>query len=617
MSTDLKENKTSEDEYSYSPRSRGTKKKVITEKKPISKKKIALLCTPIAIILLLIIFLLTYVATSSSTHILNNVYVANLNLGNKTVDEAVSEISSLITPETQISLTSAGNTTVITASDFGLSVDAEKTAQKALYLTNTGNIFVDAYYAGKLLFTKHTIGLELNYDTELLDSLLFDFGTTFNGVSTEPKFEYGNNTMTIIPGTAGQNHDTTTARNQLITALSNGQTDSVEVYLDYSEPKSLDLDETYKKITSPTTDAQYVKNENGRITVTEHSVGVEIDKQTLKSALEKFNTGETVTVNAVISMPSKTKKILEEKLFSSTIGTYSSSYATSSANRAFNVERAANSINGKILMPGEEFSYNDAVGNPSLANGYKIASVFQNGKSVQGAGGGICQVSSTLYNSVLLADLNITERHNHSLTVGYVPKGQDATVSYNAVDFRFKNSTEYPVKISAVYSNRRLTVSLIGTQYVPKREVVISSSVISTIPPGENITEDPTLPAGTRNVVSSGSNGYVVDTYKTVYENGVKKSSAKITTSRYKATASEVVVGTSATELPVSGEVTPTTDPVITESPNPPADTETQPTVSASPVPEQTPENSPSVETTPEPVTTEEPIRPMPNTSEE
>ena len=108
-------------------------------------------------------------------------------------------------------------------------------------------------------------------------------------------------------------------------------------------------------------------------------------------------------------------------------------------------------------MPGDTFSYNETIGDTTIENGYKVASVYENGKTSTGVGGGICQVSSTLYSAVLYADLKVVERRNHSLTVGYVPKGQDATVSYGSIDFKFANNTDYPIKISSAANGGTVT----------------------------------------------------------------------------------------------------------------------------------------------------------------
>ena len=152
------------------------------------------------------------------------------------------------------------------------------------------------------------------------------------------------------------------------------------------------------------------------------------------------------------------------------------SYGGSTANRCANVARAASLINGKVIAPGDVFSFNDTVGHRTIENGFSTAKEYVDGKSVDGIGGGTCQVSSTLYSAVLYADLSIVERLNHMMTVGYIPLGQDATVSDGGVDFKFKNNTDYPIKVSAYTSGATITVSIIGTDWEPHREVKISST---------------------------------------------------------------------------------------------------------------------------------------------
>ena len=287
-----------------------------------------------------------------------------------------------------------------------------------------------------------------------------------------------------------------------------------------------------------------------------------------------MNSNQTAHVDAKVVMPSKTTEVLKSKLFNSTLASYSTTYSTGAVNRASNVALAASKINGTVLKPGDTFSYNETIGDTTLANGYKVAPVFENGKTSQGVGGGVCQVSSTLYSAVLYADLKVVERRNHSLTVAYVPKGQDATVSYGAIDFKFANDTEYPIKIAASTGGGTVTVSIIGTKHEPERTVKLSHSIVSTIQPVTNETNDASLPAGTRKVTVAGKTGYVVDTYKTVYENGKEISSGKITRSSYRMTPTEVTVGTKE-EAPVyvvpspapTDSAPPTSAPIATEKP--------------------------------------------------
>lgn len=162
------------------------------------------------------------------------------------------------------------------------------------------------------------------------------------------------------------------------------------------------------------------------------------------------------------------------KSVNSLISTYSSHYDPNIA-RAINVELAADKINKTLLMPGDEFSYASKVEPVDAAHGFVDATIFSNGKAVPGIGGGICQVSSTLYNTQLEAGILPTERRNHSLPVGYVPLGQDATYAENYIDYRFMNTLEYPIYINVISGNGNLTIefwsnedALKGITYKPK-----------------------------------------------------------------------------------------------------------------------------------------------------
>jgi len=141
------------------------------------------------------------------------------------------------------------------------------------------------------------------------------------------------------------------------------------------------------------------------------------------------------------------------------LGTYTT-YTTNVPNRNTNISLACKALNGTIVKPGHTFSFNNTLGYTSAAKGYKKAGILVNGKSSAALGGGICQVSSTLYNAVLKAGLKVVERHPHSAPVGYVPKGRDATVSYGSVDFKFRNNTTKNCRLVFEYNNRSLTVSV-------------------------------------------------------------------------------------------------------------------------------------------------------------
>ena len=144
------------------------------------------------------------------------------------------------------------------------------------------------------------------------------------------------------------------------------------------------------------------------------------------------------------------------------LGDYTTKFTAEPKSRNMNISHAAESIDGIVIEPGEIFSYNNAVGPTTQKNGYKRARIFVRGKKSYGYGGGVCQVSSTLYNAATEADMEIIERHNHSLPVEYVPKGKDAATSYGGIDFKFKNPFDYPVKIDAKVTDESVTVRILS-----------------------------------------------------------------------------------------------------------------------------------------------------------
>ena len=171
-------------------------------------------------------------------------------------------------------------------------------------------------------------------------------------------------------------------------------------------------------------------------------------------------------------------------------------------------------------MPNETFSYNKTLGARTAAAGYKNAKVYEAGQVVDGIGGGICQISTTLYNTVLRANLEIVERKNHQFVTSYVEAGMDATVVYGMTDFKFKNTRKYPVKIIASAKNGVATVSLYGIKESEEYTFSFRTVTVSTIPTSTKYVDDPTLVVGTEKVKQKGANGKKTETYMTKMLNG-------------------------------------------------------------------------------------------------
>lgn len=289
----------------------------------------------------------------------------------------------------------------------------------------------------------------------------------------------------------------------------------------------------------------YIKDEEGNITVTESSVGVTFDMdEALNIMSGHTKEAEEYLIPCEVKIPLHTKEELEEALFRDTLGSYKTNFSSSSANRASNINLATSSINGLVLMPGDVFSFNGTVGERTTARGYKTAGAYVAGETVDQVGGGICQVSSTLYNTVLLSNLEIVERRSHQMTVSYVPMARDATVNWGTTDFRFKNNTEYPIRIDGIINGRNVTITIVGTETIENRRVEIVTSTVSTLQPPVETIEDVTKEVGFSETTQKGSVGYVVDATRVVYSGDEVISRESLVRSRYNPKKTIMTVGT-------------------------------------------------------------------------
>jgi vancomycin resistance protein YoaR len=220
-------------------------------------------------------------------------------------------------------------------------------------------------------------------------------------------------------------------------------------------------------------------------------------------------------------------------IFRDILGTAYSTFNASNKDRTTNVKLAANFCNDTVLLPGQVFSYNDVVGPRTEERGFKKASVYVGDTVQNGLGGGICQVTSTLYLATLYSDLEIVERYNHSRDVPYVPDGLDATVVYGSKDFKFKNNGEFPIRIQMIVRNNKLTVNVYGTQTVPGKQVKMEVVELSRDPAKLKEVLDTSMAPGTYRISGSVYDGYKSQSYRVVYINGVEYSRTEEAISKY------------------------------------------------------------------------------------
>ncbi len=253
---------------------------------------------------------------------------------------------------------------------------------------------------------------------------------------------------------------------------------------------------------------------------------------------------------------------------------YTTWYNTGEIDRSHNLVRAANTINTHVVKPEEIFSFNQTVGKRSFETGYRDAMVIVGGKFEPGVGGGICQVSSTLYNAVLLAGLEIVERHNHNLAVAYIPTGLDATVSYGMQDFQFKNNTRHPVYLRSVAGGGGLTITIYG-HLSNKKNITLEHFIDQVIPFREIREKSPNLAPGEEKVETKGMPGYVARSYRVFSDNnGEVILREKLATDRYSPLNKIIYIGEALPLPPVEGEASPPDQIEIPEDSIPQTDLE-------------------------------------------
>lgn len=262
-----------------------------------------------------------------------------------------------------------------------------------------------------------------------------------------------------------------------------------------------------------------------------------------ETLLDKYRGGDLV-FEAVLFEEDPLGSEYELSQVKDMIGTYTTAYTTSSSGRVKNIGVATNAINGTILYPGEEYSTRGAMLPFNASKGYELGGSYMDGVLVESYGGGVCQVSTTLYNALLMAELEITERHNHSMTVSYVPRAQDAAVSDGGLDLKFVNNFDFPIYIEGYNtSDKRCTFNIYGVETRSEnRKVVLESEITEIISPGADVITPVAQGIGYV-AVSSGYTGYRSRLWKLIYEDGVLVEREQMNSSNYKAVARSASVG--------------------------------------------------------------------------
>lgn len=337
----------------------------------------------------------------------------------------------------------------------------------------------------------------------------------------EPIIPPDGQTLTIVKGSAGRHLDTEKLYEQILDAYNTGNLEAITASYDEKLPDPIDLEGFFQENCLAPVNAEL---DETTYQASKESLGYGFVVAEVTKQLEQLEEGQTLEVPFQVLIPEMTKANLEANLFRDVLSSCQTRH-TWDNDRTTNLILACEQIDGTILKPGAEFSFNEVVGQRTREKGYREAGVYVGRDTTNQLGGGICQVASTLYYCSLYADLEIVERAQHTFEVDYVPEGLDATIYWGSFDYKFKNNTAYPIRIDASVHDGYVDVSFLGTDtkdyYIEMESKVYDWDSYETVE--KVITEDMEDYSKYEDyddgdVIVTGHSGYKVDTYRCKYD---------------------------------------------------------------------------------------------------
>lgn len=483
-----------------------------SNKKSEHKSHIGLL---IFSIIFFIVFLLASVFSTvfafinvNNTTFVSGISILGIDVSGLSKDDAKQKVTDDVSNRlsTDVIFKHNDETYTLLPSSVGGSFDIDKVIDDAYSVGRNGNIFQNNFAILNAMINSKNFIPDFSFNSDSFDNSISQMNSNFADGIVEPSYDISGNNLIIKSGKNGNIVDSDKIKSLFVDKLIfvPYNTDSIEVPVFSKEANKIDIDAIHSEIYKEAQDASYTTNPYA-VYPSSNGLDFNISIDEAKALITGDKDSYTIPLKTLY--PNVKTSDIGIEAFPNLLSSYSTSFASSSSNRATNVSLATNKINGKVLMPGEVFSFNGTVGKRTPQAGFKVAGVYMNGQVATDYGGGICQVSSTLYNAVLRANLEIVDRSNHMFEVGYVPIGTDATVSWGAPDFKFKNSRSYPIKIVTSSSNRKCVVKFYGLKESEEYDIEIVSYRTGSVPYRTTYTTDSSLAAGQQKVIQRGSNG--------------------------------------------------------------------------------------------------------------
>ena len=431
---------------------------------------------------ILVIIILTSILIFTGYNIFNQnivsgVSVKGIDISNMSKSDAKYKLDNQlaeILPE-EIKVKHGDFEATLSTSQIGVEFDTKTATNQAFNIGRQGNIFENDFHVLSTMFSKTDINLNLKLDTEQISKNLEEMSAQLPDKVTDSSYYIDGNDLIVTPGKTGNVVDVDASiqniKNAILTLSNLDQ--PIELAVKTQEPEKVNIENIHNEIYKEPKDAYYTQNP---FTVYPSENGLDF-----KISIEEANnilgdqSADEYTIPLKVLYPNVTTNMIGSEAFPDLLSSFSTKYSVGATARTTNLRLAASKINGTVLMPGETFSYNKVVGARTIAAGYKEAPIYVSGEVVDGLGGGICQITSTLYNAVVYANLEIVERTNHQFVPSYVTASRDATVVYGSLDFKFKNNRNYPIKINCSVSGGIANFQIFGLKQDDDYDVEISS----------------------------------------------------------------------------------------------------------------------------------------------
>ena len=507
-----------------------------------SKLGIILIITVITLILIALFSTIFAIVNIGNEKIIKGIKIAQIDMSNLTKEEAQKILEEIyfkkMDNELYFKYGEFESTTTYKALEVEYQINAA--IEKAYEIGRDGNLFKDNLSIIKSWIKGNQLELEVSIDEEMLKQVVQNINNSIDEAVVQPSYYIENQKLIITSGKEGLKVEVNQLFEETYKAVKDDmQSQIINIPMINAKPDEIDLEKIHQEVYKEVKNAYYTKEP---FTIYPESDGIDFDIENARTLLVEPK--EQYEIPLIITKPTKTTQQIGTEAFPDLLVTFSTNYQASNTNRTTNLKLSSGKINGTVLLPGEEFSYNKIVGERTIAAGYKEAATFSGGKVVDGLGGGICQISSTLYDAVVMANLEITERRNHQFVTSYVGAGKDATVVWGSQDFKFKNTRKYPIRITATVQGGVATVQVWGLREEVEYDITIETKKTATISYTTQYIEDASLPAGQQKVVQEGNNGRKVEAYKVTRLNGQIVSRTLLSKDTYNPMKKIVRIGT-------------------------------------------------------------------------